>query len=56
MGKINLGQLVSLIHCKECGMPIEIYPHQENVKCPNCSKDISLVYEFGLDRSSSYNL
>lgn len=43
--KMNLGQLVSLTHCKDCGVAIEIYPHQKSIKCPNCNKDISLICE-----------
>lgn len=39
-----LGQLVSLIHCKKCGIPIEISVTQEYVICPNCKKTISLKY------------
>lgn len=52
IGKMNLGQLVSLIHCKECGMPIEIYTSEEEKKeCPNCKKMINLIYDF--DNSGS---
>ena len=43
--KMNLGQLVSLVNCKECGMPIEIYPSEEKKECPNCKKIINLIYE-----------
>lgn len=49
MNKMNLGQLISLIHCKGCGTPIEIYPHQESIKCVICNKEINLVYDFGFD-------
>lgn len=47
--EMNLGQITSLVHCKKCGMPIEIHPNQENVVCKNCNKVINLKCIFGLD-------
>ena len=38
---MNLGQLLSLIHCN-CGMDIEIYPTMETVKCTHCNRVIDL--------------
>lgn len=46
---INLGQITSLIHCKGCNAPIEIYPSQGSIVCKNCNKIINLKYVFGLD-------
>lgn len=47
--EINLGQITSLIHCKWCNTPIEIYPSQKKTICKNCNKIINLKYIFGLD-------
>lgn len=39
---MNLGQLTSLIHCKNCGLPMEIYPSQDSIKCTVCGADNDL--------------
>ena len=36
--KMSLGQIVSLIYCKKCHSPIEIYPNQETVECEYCKE------------------
>ncbi|NFI09745.1 hypothetical protein FDF97_15240 [Clostridium botulinum] len=53
--KINLGQITSLIHCKDCGMPIEIYPSQKETVCKNCSNRINLECILGIDLAKDYN-
>lgn len=47
--EINLGQITSLVECKQCGMILEIYPNQESIMCDNCNKFINLKYIFGVD-------
>lgn len=49
MQEINLGQITSLVHCRKCGVGIEINPHQESVICKICNTEINLRFDFGLD-------
>lgn len=55
MQEINLGTLTSLIYCKKCGMPIEIYANQEKTICKNCNTNINLKVLFGMDLVNGLN-
>lgn len=51
---MNRGQLTSLTHCKKCGIPIEIHPHWEEVKCNNCGIWNNLKYDYGYNKNLMY--
>lgn len=48
-GKMSLGQFVSLIYCKKCHCPIEIYPNQETVECECCKEVNDLTLDVNLN-------
>lgn len=56
MKEINMGQLVSLIHCKKCGSPIEINANQENVMCDICKENNNLKVNIGIDMATSKDI
>lgn len=56
MQEINLGALTSLIYCKKCGIPIEIYTNQEKVICENFNTNISLKVLFGMDFGKGFGI
>ena len=51
--KMNLGQIVSRIQCKECGYFIEIFPSQERTVCKKCNKIINLKIDIGIDSTKN---
>lgn len=43
--KVCLGNFVSLIHCKKCGAPLEIFVNEESIECPYCKHKNNLIVD-----------
>lgn len=39
---MNLGNLISMTKCHNCGFDVYITPLQENIKCEHCGTKINL--------------
>lgn len=44
MTEMNLGEIVSLAHCKKCGCPNEITFNQEKFICTACGENNNLKF------------
>ena len=43
--KVCLGNFVSLIYCKKCGVPLEIFVNEESIECPYCKHKNNLIVD-----------